>query len=46
MTKAEIRLSVLRTQVVALEEYGFHVFLWRWWHRDGFGFRHKRVVHL
>ena len=44
MTKAEIRLSVLRTQVVALEEYGFHVFLWR--HRDGFGFRQKRVVHL
>jgi hypothetical protein len=31
MTRAEIRLSVLRTQVISLEDYGFHVFLWRWW---------------
>lgn len=33
MTRAEIKLNVLRTQIVSLEDYGFHVFLWRWWKR-------------
>ncbi len=33
MTKDEIRMNVLRTQIVSLEDYGFHVFLWRWWRR-------------
>lgn len=33
MIRAEIRLNILRTHIMALEDYGFHVFLWRWWKR-------------
>lgn len=45
MTRAEIRYEVLRTQALAREMYGFHLFLWRWWKRDGFGYRQERVVY-
>ncbi len=33
MTRAEIKLNILRTRIIALENYGYHVFLWRWWKR-------------
>ena len=34
----------LLTQILALELYGYHLFLRRWWSRDGFGYRQRRVV--
>ncbi len=34
MTRAEIKLNILRTRVVALENYGYHVFLWHGNKRD------------
>ncbi len=33
MTHTEIRLNILRTQIIAREDYGYHIFLWRWWKR-------------
>lgn len=45
MTREEIRRECLRTQALARELYGFHLFLRRWWERDGRGFgRAPRVM--
>jgi len=33
MTPKEIKMNVLRTRIISLEMYGYHIFLWRWWKR-------------
>lgn len=45
MTRDEIKLACLRTQAIAREDYGYHLFLQRWWVRDGYGYASNPVVH-
>jgi hypothetical protein len=44
MTLNEIRRECLQTQLLSLELYGYHLFLRRWWLRDGMGYAKQRVV--
>jgi hypothetical protein len=40
ITLSDIKLSLLRTRILSLEQYGYHVFLWRWWKRGEAAVRH------
>ena len=33
MTRDEIKMNIWRSQIISLEMYGYHIFLWRWWKR-------------
>ena len=44
MTLSEIKYLVYRDRALSRELYGYHLFLRRWWLRDGMGYAKQRVV--